>query len=91
MKNKSLLTRRLLRRAEILLEYNFGVIYSSGKDNVVLDFLSKICLVKLTSTGEDEKEKAIARSINKIFVPFANRSQILERAHIAHTGHLKTS
>ena len=42
LKGKSILTGRLLRRVEKLLEYNFDVVYRSGKENVVLDFLSKI-------------------------------------------------
>ena len=49
LKGKSILTGRLLRRADKLLEYDFDVIYCSGRDNVVPDFLSRIYLVELTS------------------------------------------
>ena len=38
LKNKSVLTGRLLSRAEKLLEYNFDVVYNSGKENIVPDF-----------------------------------------------------
>ena len=41
-KDKSILTGRLLRRAETLLEYIFDIINCSRKDNVVPGFLSKI-------------------------------------------------
>ena len=38
-----------------------------------------------------EKTKKFAKSKNKIFVPFADRSQLLEQAHRTHTGHLRTA
>ena len=66
LKDKSVLTGRLLRRAEKLLEYDFDVIYCSGRDNVVPDFLSRIYLVELTSPVEDKRDQEIARSKNKI-------------------------
>ena len=59
-KDKSILTGRLLRRAEKLLEYDFDIIYCSGKDSIVPDFLSRIYLVELTSPIEDERDQEIA-------------------------------
>ena len=90
-KDKSVLTGRLLRRTEKLLEYDFDVIYCSGRDNIVPDFLSRICLVELTSPVEDKIDQEIARSKNKIFVPFANRSRLLKKSHRTYTGHLRTA
>ena len=87
LEDKSILTGRLLRRAEKLLEYNFDIIYKPGKDNIVPDSLSRIYLVELTSPVEDEKVQEIAKSKNKFFIPFANRSRLLERAHRNYTGH----
>ena len=69
LKDKSVLTERLLRRAEKLLEYDFDVIYCSGRDNVVPDFLSRIYLVELTSLVEDERDQEIAKSKNNFFFP----------------------
>ena len=74
LKDKSVLTGHLLRRAEKLLEYNFDIVYCSGNENVVPDFLLRIYLVELTSLDEDGKNQEIAKSKNKIFVPFADRS-----------------
>ena len=74
LKDKSVLTGRLLRRAEKLLEYNFNIVYRLGKENVIPDFLSRIYLVELTSPDKDRKDQEIAKSKNKIFVPFADRS-----------------
>ena len=55
LNDKSILTGRLLRRAEKLLEYNFDINYCSGKDNIVPNFMSRIYLMELTSSVEDEK------------------------------------
>ena len=74
-----------------MLEYNFDIIYCSVKDNVLPDFLSRIYLVELTFPVEDKKDQEIAKSKNKIFVTFANRSRLLERVHRAYTGHLRTA
>ena len=74
LKDKSVLTWRLLRRAEKLLEYNFDIVYRLGKENMIPDFLSRIYLVELTSPDEDGKDQEIAKNKNKIFVPFADRS-----------------
>ena len=63
-------------KGEKFLKYNIDVIYCSGKDNVVPDFLLKIYLVELTSLDEAEKGQVIAKRRNKIFIPFANRSQL---------------
>ena len=52
LKEKLILTKSLLRRAENLLEYNFVVVYRSGKENVVLYFLSRIHQVELSSQDE---------------------------------------
>ena len=75
---------------EKLLEYYFDVIYCSGKENIVPDFLLRIYLVKLSSPDEIGRDCKIAQSKNKIF-PFADRSQLLEKAHLTHTGHLRTA
>ena len=91
LRDKSILTGRLLRRAEKLLEYNFDIVCCSGKGNVVPYFLLRIYLVELNSPGEDEKDQEIAKSKNKIFVPFANRSCLLEKTHRTYTGHLRTA
>ena len=68
-----------------MLKYDFDIAYRSGNENVVPDFLSRIYLVELTSPDEDRKDQEIAKSKNKIFVPFADRSQLLELAHRTHT------
>ena len=91
LKDKSVLTGRLLRRAEMLLEYNFDIVYCSGSKNVIPDFLSRIYLVEMTSPDEDGKDQEIAKSKNKIFVPFADRSQLLKQAHRTYFGHLRTA
>ena len=66
LKDKSVLTGRLLRRAEKLLEYDFDDIYRSGRDNIVPGFLSMIYLVELTpSPIEDKRDQEIAKSKNK--------------------------
>ena len=85
------LTKRLLRRAENCLNLIFDIVYRSGNKNVVPDFLSRIYLVELTSPDEDGKDQEIAKIKNKIFVPFADRSQLLEQAHETHYGHLRTA
>ena len=41
LKDKSVLTGQLLRSAEKLLEYDFDIVYRSGNENVVPDYLSK--------------------------------------------------
>ena len=74
LKDKSVLTGLLLRRAEKLLEIDFDILYCSGNENVVPDFLSRIYLVELTSPDEDRKDQEIAKSKNRTFVPFADRS-----------------
>ena len=56
LKDKSVLTGQLLRRAEKLLEYNFDIISCSRKNSVVPDFLLRIYLVELTSLDEYRKE-----------------------------------
>ena len=91
LKDKSILTGRLLRRAEKLLEYDFDVVYCSGRGNVFPDFLSRVYMVELTSPVEDERDQEIAKSKNKFFVPFTNRSRLLEKAHRTYTGHLRTA
>ena len=70
LKDKSLLTGRILRKAEKLLEYDFGIIYQSGKEHVVPDFLSIFCLVEMSTVGKVDSDQQIARPKNKIFVPF---------------------
>ena len=74
LKDKSVLTGRLLKRVEKLLKYNFDIVYRSDNENMVPDFLSRIHLVELTSPDEDRKDQEIAKHKNKIFVPFADRS-----------------
>ena len=56
LKDKSLLTGRLLRRAEKLLEYDFDVIYQSGKEHVVPDFHSRLYLVEMSTAGRVEDD-----------------------------------
>ena len=48
LKEKSILTGRLLRKAEKLITYNFDIVYQAGKENVVPDSLSRIYLADLT-------------------------------------------
>ena len=55
LKDKSLLTGRLLRRAKKLLEYDFNVLYQSGKEHVVPDFLSRLYLVEMLTAGRDQR------------------------------------
>ena len=44
LKDKSLLLKSLLSRSEKLLEYDFEVVYRSGRKHFVPGFLSKIYL-----------------------------------------------
>ena len=90
LKNKSILTGRLLRRAEKLLEYNFDIIYCSGKDNVVSDFLSRNIPGKWPPQLRTKKNKKLPR-VKTNFFPFANRSCLLERAHRTYISHLRTA
>ena len=48
LKDKFLLSARLLKRAEKLLKYNFDVIYWAGKDYMVPDFLSRIYIAEMS-------------------------------------------
>ena len=89
LKDKSLLTGRLLRRAKKLLEYDFDVIYQSGKEHVVPDFLSRLYLVEMSTAGKVENDRRIAAQKNKIFIPFEDRSRLLERIHRTYTGQLR--
>ena len=57
VKDKSLLTGRLLKRAEKLLEYKFDVIYQSEKKHVVPDFLSRLYLVKTSNAGKVDSDQ----------------------------------
>ena len=91
LKDKSILTGRLLRRAEKLLEYDFDVIYCAGKEHVVPDFLSRIYLTEMSVTGEIEKDCRLAREKNKIYIPLEDRSHFLELSHRLYTGHLRTA
>ena len=54
-------------------------------------FPVKKCLVELTSPDEDGKDQEVAKCKNKIFVPFADRSQLLKQAHRTYTRHLITA
>ena len=45
LNDKSVLTGQLLRRAEKVFKYDFDIVYRSGNDNVVPDFLLRIYLV----------------------------------------------
>ena len=74
-----------------MLEYDFDIVYCLGNKNVIPDFLSRIYLVELTSPDEDRKDQEIAKSKNKIFVPFADISQLLKQAHRTYTRHLRTA
>ena len=56
LKEKSVLTGRLLRRAEKLMEYNFDVVYQAGKEHAAPNFLSWIYLVNLTVSEELEED-----------------------------------
>ena len=55
-KDKSLLTGRLLGRAEKLLENDFDVIYWAGQEHVVPDFLSRIYLAEMTVSEDEERD-----------------------------------
>ena len=76
MKDNSLLTGRLLRRAEKLLEYDFDVIYQSKKKIVVPDFLSRFYLMEMLTSGRVKSGQQIASQKNNFFVPFADKSQL---------------
>ena len=65
-KDKSLLTGRLLQRAEKLLEYDFDVIYWAGQEQVVSDFLSRIYLAEMTVSEDEEEDCKLALEKNKI-------------------------
>ena len=47
LKEKSILTSRVLHRVEKLMEYNFDVVDWAGKEHVITDFLSRIYLVNM--------------------------------------------
>ncbi len=49
------LTRRQIRWAEKLSEYNFKIIYQSGKQNLKVDVLIRMSNVKLIETNDDRK------------------------------------
>ena len=91
LKDKSLLTGRLLRRAEKLLEYDFDVIYRAGREHVVPDFLSRIYLAEMSVSEDEEKDRKLAVEKNKIYIPLQDRSCLLERSHRSYTGHLRTA
>ena len=61
LKEKSVLIGQFLRRAEKLLKYNFDIVYCSGKDIIVPDFLSRIYLVELNSQMRIERTKKLQR------------------------------
>ena len=56
LKDKSLLMGGLLRRAGKLLEYEFDAICQSRKEHVVPDFLSRLYLVEMLTTGRVEDD-----------------------------------
>ena len=60
LKDKSLLTCRLLQRAEKLLEYNFDVIYWAGQEHVVPNFLSIIYLAEMSVSEDEERDWKLA-------------------------------
>ena len=60
LKDKSILTGRLLRRAEKLLEYDFDVAYCLGKKNVAPNFILIINLAKWSSTDESGRDCKIS-------------------------------
>ena len=60
LKLKSLLTGRLLRRAEKLLEYDFDIIYKSRKEHVFPVFLPILYLFQMLNAGRVESDKQIA-------------------------------
>ena len=91
LKDKSILTGCLLRRAEKLLEYDFDVIYCAGSEHVVPDFLSRIYLTEMSVTGEIEKNCCLAQEKNKIYIPLEDRSCLLERSHRLYMCHLRTA
>ena len=68
LKDKSLLTGRLLRRAEKLLEYDFDVIYWAGQEHVVSDFLSGVYLAEMTVSEDEEGERKLALEKNRIYI-----------------------
>ena len=63
LKDKSLLTGRLLQRAEKLLEYDFDVIYWAGQEHVVPDFLSRIYLAEMSVSEDEEGDCKLALEI----------------------------
>jgi len=52
IKRKTILTGRLLRRAEKLMEHNFDIIYRSGSENIVPNFLPQIYVFS-SNSNED--------------------------------------
>ena len=56
---------------------------------MVLDFLSRLYLVEMLTAGRVEDDQHIATQKNKIFLPFKDRSRLLERIHRTYTGHLR--
>ena len=74
LKDKSLLTERLLRRAEKLLKYDFDIICQCGKENAVPDFLSRLYLAEMSTANRVESDQQVALKKKKIFVPFENIS-----------------
>ena len=62
-----------------MLEYDFDVIYRSGKEHVVPDFLSILYLVEMSTAGRVEDDQQIAAQKNKFFCTFKDRSRLLEQ------------
>ena len=55
---------------------------------MVPDFLSRLHLVEMSTAGRVESDQKIALQKKKVFVPFENRSWLLEQIHRIYTGHL---
>ena len=91
LKEKSVLTGRLLCEAEKLMEYNFDVVYQDGREHVVPEVLSRIYLVNITVSERIEEDCWVAAEKNKVYIPYEDRSRLLEQAHRLYTGHFKES
>ena len=64
LKDKANLTGCLLIRADKLMEYDFDIVYRSGKENVVPDFLSRIYLVEKDLEVDEDEELVLAQRKN---------------------------
>ena len=60
-------------------------------EHVVPDFLLKIYLTEMSVTDEIKRDHFMAQEKNKIYIPFKDRSCLLECSHSSYKGNLRTA